>query len=602
MMRSSETNNPSFWGRLGLLLIVSISLLFLGYGCTPSQSEGSLSLDLSYFAQKQGGLTSQDAKSFRVRVFPNSPPETSLDPLYDSGCLDLKGTAFRIAPLMSGTNRSVDLYVYSEKSCQKDDLSYLAYRGGLHIEDGIEKMYTLVPLRVGGFSTLPVPSQATRDKAWATECTGHDECRQEVHPAAFCVIQDGHCALISLYPLNSYAPRAFHKTVRLSLWDHVTVGGIGSASGGALIGTDTLVENYSAAQTLFEVPFIDKFSSETRVSFHDVVRLDDRRFLSVGGVQTFNMDRLNDSILFDVDEQVCTRSNNCFDNLLRLAHVVDVNSKKAKASVLPAAIFLARVVVTGKGGSEILITGGLEFQNSEEGIVASDRLHRCEVASSDNSITCATLEQKLACDRVGHELLCIDSREDGSCNKTIIAGGYDAPPGLVADLYNSEQGTIESLIVEEEISVPGGWKWVRTDKAILAFGGTTGDFGDPANVPPYRVVYNDGRIEFVPLDLGSLDVEKTYRNFHDVAVTPEGVVLVIGGLDSSNQATSSVLRFTDSGEYIDEVHMAVPRFGHSATVIQSGPMYGSVLVQGGAVFNDGDVDLLGGSEIYRDAP
>ena len=93
-MQFSETNKSTRFSLLGRT-VTALMVAVLFQGCGTAQDTGSMSIDLSYFAQKTGGLTAQDAKSFHVRVFPKSPPQTSLDTLYDSGCLDLKGTAFR---------------------------------------------------------------------------------------------------------------------------------------------------------------------------------------------------------------------------------------------------------------------------------------------------------------------------------------------------------------------------------------------------------------------------------------------------------------------------------------------------------------------------
>jgi hypothetical protein len=85
-------------------------------------------------------------------------------------------------------------------------------------------------------------------------------------------------------------------------------------------------------------------------------------------------------------------------------------------------------------------------------------------------------------------------------------------------------------------------------------------------------------------------------------------VVVIGGLDRYNFAAKTALLFrrnpssTDvlkSLQFAEAMPMAVPRFGHEATLVKSGLLKGSVLVTGGLTHDEaGKLSLAPGAEIF----
>ena len=93
------------------------------------------------------------------------------------------------------------------------------------------------------------------------------------------------------------------------------------------------------------------------------------------------------------------------------------------------------------------------------------------------------------------------------------------------------------------------------------------------------MIIEDESISFEPLDCA--DDEDTLRTFHDVVATESGSIMVIGGLDRDNASTESVLLVDDSGNISNKVTLNGSRFAASASVLSSGPLSGSVLVQGG---------------------
>ena len=272
------------------------------------------------------------------------------------------------------------------------------------------------------------------------------------------------------------------------------------------------------------------------------------------------------------------------------------------SGTLPTPLFGTKGMRTSDTDN-IVFAGGAAPHSEGTKVIPTSSIRRCVMDDNTFSMQCETLSSLLSLPRFGHEALCLSWAKPTVCQKIVFAGGYNIPKGNVADVYHEDEegeAIVESLEGSDELSVPGGWKWVDTGDAILSFGGTTGQLGSPADVPPYRVTIEDGVISLEELDLGDAPIDVLYRTFHRVVVTGAGTVLVIGGLDENNQATNSVLRFDSEGNFIDEISMLLPRFGHSATVIETGPMEGSVLVQGGMSLNDDMMEFPIGAEIYGD--
>jgi hypothetical protein len=568
-----------------------LPLFFLGLACAAEPQGPGLNINLAGLETAHGALTTDDAVSIRVKVY-DATPQTNGKIIFDSGCIALNRLSFRIAPMPVGDDLSVVLNVYQDDVCE--GLTHRAHRGGLLVEEGEDHLYTLSPIQMGAFNGLPYPSKETMSEALGTTCSSDSDC-SDVHPAAHCVVDEGLCQLTSLFPLNSGGPRAFHDALSLSDGQVVAVGGVDRAtSQGTFKGADVLFETYEPPTNLFSEPLVQKLSDNIVFSMNEVIDMGNGRFASLGGLREFTVSRTGDSLTFEIPLEDF--------NINSLVYLVDLEDGSSISGTLPTPLFGTQGMRTN-AADDIIFAGGAAPHSEGTKVIPTSSVRRCVMDGNTLSLQCETLSSLLSVPRFGHESICLSWAKPSVCEQIVFAGGYNVPKGNMADIYfegSEGEPVVDSLDSEEEISVPGGWRWVDTGDAILSFGGTTGQLGSPADVLPYRVKIEDGVISLEALDLGDAKEEVFYRTFHRVVVTDTGTVLVIGGLDQNNEATNSVLRFDSDGNFIDEVFMLLPRFGHSATVLQSGPLKGSVLVQGGMILDGSTVEFPMGAEIYGD--
>ena len=578
------------------------------------KGSGGMWLDLASLGTTTGALKLDRLKSFRVRVHAHTPPGFD-DVLYDSGCLEFKGTAFLISPLEVGDGRSALLDLFTADStadCPANKLLYRAYRGEIVIEEKNDHLYVLLPQEVGAFTSLSVPSAETMKAAGNTSCSDDNDCRTEVHAAAFCVQTRGTCAITSLHPLNNFAPRALHRTVPMADGSLMSVGGIGQASSsGALLGTDVTFERFRPLANLFEVRAIPSYSGEVRLAFHEVVSVDARRLLVLGGLQSMVLARAEQRLTFGTPVQYCGGGSNCYDNISNQVTVIDFGDATARTGTLPEPVFGTRAVripAAAGTGPAYLIAGGTVANASGDGVEATNQLFKCVVKDGDPPVECTTLDQRMTVPRSGHELFCLEEDDQSACTKVVIAGGHGAGKKEIADLYDPKGGVVTPLDRVDEGESIGGWTWSRVGDTVISIGGTTGALGDPPDVAPMRVTLEGTSIDLEPLVLDGMDEKTTYRVFPAVETAGDRAVVVSGGLDADNNSTTSVLRFRvdDSGGAgvlsVDELNMAVPRFAHTATLVPSGPLAGAVLVQGGFVLQENVLQFASGAELYLARP
>lgn len=569
----------------------TFSLFFVAASCASEPQGPGFNINLSGLQTEHGALTTDDAVAIRVKVY-DATPSTNGKVVFDSGCIGLDRLSFRIAPMPIGDDLSVHLNVYQDDVCEA--LSHRAHRGEIVVEEGEDHLYTLSPVQIGAFNGFPYPSKATMSEALDVTCSTDSDCF-EVHPAAHCVEESGTCQLTSLFPLNSDRARAFHEAVASSDGSIVAVGGVDRVNDqGSFKGAVDLFEAYDPHSHLFSEPVVKKLSNNIVFAMNEVINMGRGRLASLGGLSEFTVSRTGESLTFEIPLDDF--------NINSLVYLVDLNEGSSISGTLPTPLFGTKGMRTSDTDN-IVFAGGAAPHSEGTKVIPTSSVRRCVMDDNTFSMQCETLSSLLSLPRFGHEALCLSWAKPTVCEKIVFAGGYNIPKGNVADVYHEDEegeATVESLEGPDELSVPGGWKWVDTGDAILSFGGTTGQLGSPADVPPYRVTIEDGVINLEELDLGDAQIDVLYRTFHRVVVTGAGTVLVIGGLDENNQATNSVLRFDSEGNFIDEISMLLPRFGHSATVIETGPMEGSVLVQGGMILNDDMMEFPIGAEIYGD--
>ena len=88
------------------------------------------------------------------------------------------------------------------------------------------------------------------------------------------------------------------------------------------------------------------------------------------------------------------------------------------------------------------------------------------------------------------------------------------------------------------------------------------------------------------------------RVHHAATLLADGRVLVTGGLGANGFPVASADVLKDD-ERVQQAPMATARFGHSATLITTGPMKDGVLISGGFTRDgSGGLRLAEGAEIY----
>ena len=595
------------------MTVLALCALFLSLsGCAAVEKnenkELSLVVDMGMFSEIQGGLLQAELGSFRLLIHEYSPPsDSSNDVLFDSECLPFQPNAlFEINNLKAGSGRSINLEAFRDAECTEEELGARAYRGGVTIDTSDTPLrYVLIPYGTEEFTALPIPSEATVNQASETSCETDAECQEAVHPRSFCwqaSAEGKQCAMTTLFPLNNYVPRAMHTSVTLDDGSIVTVGGIGQTSSGVLLGTDTTFEIFSPSDNLFEVPSIKGYSGQVRMLLHETIAMGGQKILILGGIQSMVLQSRDDgSLSFITPTQACWDPNNCYDNILNTATAVSFDSGNYKSNSLPGPVFGTRAMPISGNGSRILVVGGAghaessskcsssdncddgEWCNNGDCVVVSPQYKRsifiCAASQGSLTVSCEDSELELSEGRFGHELFCLEKDDDGKCTKVVIAGGYGVKGENIAELYDVESGELSVLESDSPDKSVGGWKWIETAEGeIFSFGGSA-DFGATATETPQRVVISDGTISFEELKSASNDA--TLRTFHEVVAMADGSIMLVGGLDSNNAATDSVLIVGQSGSVEKESSLNSPRFAASATLLTQGPLSNAVVIQGG---------------------
>jgi len=154
---------------------------------------------------------------------------------------------------------------------------------------------------------------------------------------------------------------------------------------------------------------------------------------------------------------------------------------------------------------------------------------------------------------------------------------------------------------------------------VYSFGGTravrTSAVGDsfvvrlgPPDVAPAQLLVDPGKkgkISAATVDLSALAKPgHVYRVFHSATVMRNGSILVAGGLGEDILPTDRVLFFEDKAtgtlELTGDARLARPRFGHTATRIDSGLLKGAVIITGGLTVDNAtaNVQYVPTAEIY----
>ncbi|MFT7626269.1 MAG: hypothetical protein ACI9WU_005464 [Myxococcota bacterium] len=75
-------------------------------------------------------------------------------------------------------------------------------------------------------------------------------------------------------------------------------------------------------------------------------------------------------------------------------------------------------------------------------------------------------------------------------------------------------------------------------------------------------------------------------------------MLVTGGLDDNGTPVAKAY-IIDGKEAVDQINMVTGRFGHTASLLTTGPLAGAVLIAGGfTVDSTGNISVVPGAELY----
>jgi hypothetical protein len=604
------------------------TLLALGAVCsmacsTPSESGrfGSLNLSLSACPDIQGGvLEPYEVCGFSVAVHRGTWNTGAPAVVFESECLPYKGDQVTIENIETGGNNTVYYEVYAQPDCSGSP-ALIGARGGIEITKSMdsEAIWHIPTFEVGGFRGLPVFDPELRARAAATSCTADDQClgtdgndHYVLSPVASCDAPAGHCVLPeSLYPLNQGARRAFHSAVSLDDGRIAVFGGftreIDESVFDANSDLDADVEIFDPSTLTWSTPEIAQLEGHS-TAFHKAVHLGGSRVALVGGVRraqlhvgTNNADAGVTPGAIRVTAPIQTGQD---DNVSSLLFVVDLDAEETEIGAIGTARFMVDAsLVNTAAGERLLVTGGATPVG--DGRVPQSVVELCDLNNPDG-IVCATPANPsvvMAGPRLGHCSLCLDDDPGPACERTMIFGGLGpegSGDGQIADIYG---GALFASITWDTLSAWQGSPLfsacVRSGQRMYFIGGTNQLQAAPS-VPALTLSLSDVSEDTLAVGLiqdangGALK----RRVHHAATLLADGRVLVTGGLGANGFPVASADVLKDD-ERVRQAPMAIARFGHSATLITTGPVKDAVLISGGFTRDEsGALRLAEGAEIY----
>lgn len=457
-----------------------------------------------------------------------------------------------------------------------------------------------------------------------TACSEDSACTA-LYPNAGCGA-DGFCRVTSYYPLNMRLPRAFHTATSLPDGRVALIGGLSaSVTGGdgkaSFVAKDAPIEVYDPRLGTFaELPVAAAEpgalqGAEARRAFHTTTPMRDGRFLAVaGGVQEASLRVAGTGAnrklqIATPDVSVAGEGTNMLSNLF----LVDTSSRIGRAKALgvdaggkrtpqPFAMHSASSVLS-HGTEELFVLGGIAPDGTPitqcDGKSTSpyaDVATNCQVGDPAEA-SCKVNACVLHAARAAAADACFAQNADGTCSAYAILGGALSDKSPVGEVFDSPtdsggSGSFAALKADgsDELRLA---KFAATvskpeDGRAWWFGGAVStSFDAPANVGTFELTLKDGAermLQATPSNTSALSSASAAMRTHLTATQlGSGLVLVAGGLDTQNKSTDSALLFdTANNAYkATDLKMERARFGHRATVIESGLLKGAVLVTGG---------------------
>ncbi len=465
---------------------------------------GTMVLD---FATIEAPLDMNKVKSFRIRVYPETPMEADDETLFDSmssyGCFPAKGTEIIIENIKEGEGRFVFYEGFSDSQCTTPEV--LGIRGGIDVQKttdleelasqvvcaedadctnvhpkatcdcahevsangakqplckaGSTGTCTVTPptfvmlLQVGRFNEYPTAGDDLQSSAKAESCDSDADC-SAIHMNAVCDEEVGRCLIRGLDPLSPATSRAYHTTTVLESGKILIAGGFTHRkANGDFFADGPFLEVFDPYSGLFEpAPEMAQFAGN-RVAMHQAVHLGGDKVALVGGVTEAALEVLVDAeselgvtIPFGLSDQC--NDDDC-SNVSRYVTLVDVAGMGAvekNATDMRLVFHQAANMIHG-GANKLLVTGGLAVDPDMTTVELFDRYLLCTLGGT-TSATCAvsSTDETLVAPRAGHADLCLVPDGAGpGCQEYMLFGGA-ITDGASGEVFSSSESVFNAAL------------------------------------------------------------------------------------------------------------------------------------------------------------
>lgn len=482
-----------------------------------------------------------------------------------------------------------------------------------------------------------------------TECEADEDC-SAVYPYSTCGTGN-RCTLRTYFPLNNLVPRAFHAAAGLPNGNVLFTGGLTRRVGNFVAG-DAPIELFDPDTFTFQTvdyTGVDASSFaqvDKNRAFHTAALSRDGLLLALsGGLRATDIKVTADPAGVRRLKLVPSATGpDGGDNLLSNILLLDTTGANPRAKVYPLEatvnkdavkvkapqpIALQAVDVARNGtNAEFMFSGGFapkdtpatQWDTSPTTVnqyTSANLVANC-VFQAPVQANCLVNPNVFTVARSAASSACFDRAEDGVCEVFAIIGGAQSVTAPVGELFRSGDETKSGGFVALEANGVGELRRAKFSQVVsipgtttaVSIGGVSGEaFDGPANLPTYLLTLQGTESESPTLagdeaNAGNVSggSPATFRTHHTATLLNNGKVLVTGGLNDDNRATSTALLYDPQANSYgaETIQMTMPRFGHSATLITRGPLKGAVLVSGGMNLpNDSDTpDFVPYSEIY----
>lgn len=571
-------------------------------GCADSKCENAADCDGANDTLGTVSLGLGDEVSgisaFRLRLFRGPVVKPDQQAAYVlAACAPFAGadgkplTTFSLRDVPARKDYSVVLDLFTDAGCTLR--KYRGYRGGIAIAAGktpTNTPYHIPLVQLGAFSPLVEVAKSLQEQARARVCSSDGDCKT-VHPNATCAT-DNLCVVDHLFPLNGGQRRGLAQSVALGD-GRVAVGG------GVTVLTGTAPDRYwagtagSSAGQLLELyePTLGIFSAAEVVTDDAPLALGsawpatDGLWLA-GGVRSLQVSGTPGALQLSLDPRQCQTTNaGCAVSRSVARWNVTAGLSQRATLNAPLALPIAHPVATANG-ERLLVAGGASLP-----IEAFDPRSGTAVlcAATSSGVDCSTSTKNgLQLGRANAAVGCLAKDAAGACTKVLILGGLRNPgSGSLAEVFD---GSTESFSVPTVVGGPaslhgGELRQVSAGKFLLVGASQKRLWLEDAapggaDLPPYLVSVTDaGGAVSVTLTAVVGAVE---RLLPAVAQLADGSVLLMGGLDKSQQVLPNAQLITPDGNAGPTLPLAFPRFGATAQRIGGeGPTGGCILLAGG---------------------